>query len=285
VLIGTSLTEASNQVVRNGFYLPELIESECAIRLQHLHEQAWRLGIQSDELAGLTAIEGTPHRVLTETAASTDASLVVVGAAESWGRLSKLLGSTADRVVRGAACPVLAVRGELELPPHRVLVAVDLSPASGDAMRRGLQVLAVIGGGPWGRPRTAIEALYVEEAPLLAAMRLDVDQPPIASGAAEQLERFVAANLPDPDWHVTGRVRRATAADREILGRCEEVAPDLVVLGTHGRSGFERLLIGSVAESVMRHAQSSVLIVPPRAAARAPVPAAEPARAAVGATR
>ncbi len=83
------------------------------------------------------------------------------------------------------------------------------------------------------------------------------------------LERFLAANQPEPGWHISGRVRRATAADREILGRCEEVAPDLVLLGTHGRSGFERLLVGSVAESVMRHAQSSVLIVPPEAAAGA----------------
>jgi nucleotide-binding universal stress UspA family protein len=183
--------------------------------------------------------------------------------------------------VRAAACPVLAVRGELELPPHRVLIAVDLSPASGDAMQRGLQVLAVIGGGPWGRPRTAIEALYVEETPLLDAMQLDMDQPRMESDAAEALERFIAAHVPDPGWHVSGRVRRATAADREILGRCEEVAPELVVLGTHGRSGFERLLIGSVAESVMRHAQSSVLIVPPKAAAWAAAAAREPERVAV----
>ncbi|MBV8201594.1 MAG: universal stress protein [Acidobacteria bacterium] len=313
MLIGTSLTEASQQVVRNGLriaraagaqlhlvhaydltmlysgaamgggaYLPELIEAESAIRLQRLEDQAWRLGIQRDELAGLTAIEGTPHRVLAETAARSDASLIVVGAAESWGRLSKLLGSTADRVVRAAACPVLAVRGELELPLRRVLIAVDLSPASGDAMRRGLEVLAVIGSGPWGRPRTAIEALYVEEAPLFGAGLMDADPPRNESAAAAELDRFIAAHLPEPGWLVSGRVRRATAADREILGRCEEAAPDLVVLGTHGRSGFERLLIGSVAESVMRQAQSSVLIVPPKAAARAAA-APEPVRVRAGA--
>jgi universal stress protein E len=319
VLIGTSLAEASHQVVRNGLriaraagakihlvhaydltmlysgagmggggvYLPDLIEAESANRQQRLEEQAWRLGIQREELAGLTAIEGTPHRVLQETAVTAGASLIVVGAAESWGRLSKLLGSTADRVVRAAACPVMAVRGELELPPRRVLIAVDLSPASGDAMQRGLQVLGVIGGGPWGRPRTAIEALYVEESPLLEAVRLAVDRPRGETEAAAELDRFVAANLPEPGWQISGRVRRATAADREILGRCEEVAPDLVVLGTHGRSGFERFLIGSVAESVMRHAQSSVLIVPPAAAAKSAVAKAaaatlEPARVAAG---
>jgi len=310
VLIATSLTRASDQIVRNGVriaraagakihlvhafdltmlysgaamgggaYLPEMIEGECAGHLERLQDQAWRLGIQRQELGGLTALEGAPHRVLVETAARTGASLIVMGAAESWGRLSKLLGSTADRVVRAAACPVLALRGELELPPRRVLVAVDLSPASGDAMLRGLEVLAAIGAGPAGRrPRTAVEALYVVENPLLEAVLPTAGRRWVEAMAAENaenaeeaedLERFIAAHLPDSGWQVSGRVRSARAADSEILGRCAEATPDLVVLGTHGRSGFERLLIGSVAESVMRHAQVSVLIIPPRAAAGA----------------
>jgi universal stress protein E len=300
VLIATSLTEASDQVVRNGvrmaraagakihlvhaydltmlysgaamgggIYLPELIEEESAGQLRRLESQVRRLGIRREELQGLTALAGAPHRVLVETAADDDASLIVMGAAESWGSLSKLVGSTADRVVRAAACPVLALRAELELPPRRVLIAVDLSPASGDAMLRGLRVLAAIGAGPGGRPRAAVEALYVAETPLLESMLPAVDPRRVEAQAAdaEELERFIAAHLPEPGWHVSGRVRSAGAADREILGRCAEAAPDLLVLGTHGRSGFERFLIGSVAESVMRHALCSVLIIPFRAAA------------------
>jgi nucleotide-binding universal stress UspA family protein len=303
VIIATSLTKASDQIVRSGVriaraagaqihlvhaydltmlysgaamgggvYLPELIEGESAGQLQRLQDQAWRLGIQRAELAGLTALEGAPHRVLVETAAAAGTSLIVMGAAESWGSLSKLLGSTADRVVRAATCPVLALRGELELPPRRVLIAVDQSPASGDAMRRGLRVLAAIGAGPGGRPRTAIEALYVAETPRLKAVLPTLDPRRVEARAADdaaELESFIAAHLPEPGWHVSGRVRSASAADREILTRCAEAAPDLVVLGTHGRSGFERFLIGSVAESVMRHAQGSVLIIPPLCAAGA----------------
>jgi len=317
VIIATSLTKASDQIVRSGVriaraagarihlvhaydltmlysgaamgggvYLPELLEQESAGHLLCLQDQAWRLGIQREELAGLTALEGAPHRVLVETAAAAGASLIVMGAAESWGSLSKLLGSTADRVVRAATCPVLAMRGELELPPRRVLIAVDLSPASGEAMRRGLRVLAAIGASPEGRPRTAIEALYVAETPLLEAVLPTVDPRQVEADAGKELERFIAAHLPEPRWHVSGRVRCAGAADREILGRCAEAAPDLVVLGTHGRSGFERFLIGSVAESVMRHAQGSVLIIPPRAAAGAAglgaARAPEPVAAAAG---
>lgn len=297
VIIATSLTRASDPIVRNGVriaraagakihlvhahdltmlysgaamgggaYLPELIEQESAGQLRRLQDQASRLGIQPEELAGLTALEGAPHRVVVETAAAAGASLIVMGAAESWSGLSKLLGSTADRVVRAASCPVLALRGELELPPRRVLIAVDLSPASGDAMRRGLRVLATLGAGPTGRPLTAIEALYVAETSLLEAVLPTVDPRQVEADAGKELERFIAAHLPEPGWQVGGRVRCAGAADREILGRCAEAAPDLVVLGTHGRSGFERFLIGSVAESVMRHARGSVLVIPPLSA-------------------
>ena len=106
------------------------------------------------------------------------------------------------------------------------------------------------------------------EAPPLEAL-LPVDRRQVEARSeedAEELESFIAAHLPEPGWHVSGRVRSAGAADREILGRCAEATPDLVVLGTHGRSGFERFLIGSVAESVMRHAPGSVLIIPPACA-------------------
>jgi nucleotide-binding universal stress UspA family protein len=51
----------------------------------------------------------------------------------------------------------------------------------------------------------------------------------------------------------------------EILDRAKAVAADLIVMGTHGRSGFERLMIGSVTEKVLRQASCPVLSVPPRA--------------------
>jgi hypothetical protein len=56
------------------------------------------------------------------------------------------------------------------------------------------------------------------------------------------------------------------SAIAEIVSRVEQWRPDLVVLGTHGYSGFERFLIGSVAEEVIRRASANALLIPPRAA-------------------
>lgn len=53
----------------------------------------------------------------------------------------------------------------------------------------------------------------------------------------------------------------------EILAQAREMSADLLVLGTHGRSGFDRLVLGSVTEKVLRKAEGPVLSVPPRAPA------------------
>jgi nucleotide-binding universal stress UspA family protein len=59
---------------------------------------------------------------------------------------------------------------------------------------------------------------------------------------------------------------------REILGRAGSMAADLIVMGTHGARGFERLLLGSVTERVLRKAPCPVLTVPRRAPDVTPVP-------------
>jgi hypothetical protein len=51
----------------------------------------------------------------------------------------------------------------------------------------------------------------------------------------------------------------------EILAELDQLSAGLVILGTHGRSGFDRLLLGSIASTVLRQAPCSVLIIPPAA--------------------
>jgi len=62
-------------------------------------------------------------------------------------------------------------------------------------------------------------------------------------------------------------------AATEIVAKAAAAHSDLIVLGTHGRSGFERFMLGSVTEKVLRKAECPVLTVPPRLAASAAIPA------------
>ena len=78
-----------------------------------------------------------------------------------------------------------------------------------------------------------------------------------------------------PGVRVEGLVAEAPEVYSEILIQAERLGSDLVVMGTHGHSGFERLFLGSTAEKVLRKARSPVMTVPPRAPdamPRGPVP-------------
>jgi len=300
VLIGTSLTEASEEVVRAGLkvaraakaqvvlahayslhvayggapYVPDLamnevLEAERQGLRRQMENQALRLGIQPEELAGFELGPAPAHQMIMETARKINAGLIVVGAAES-PRLAKLFGSTADRVVRKATCPVLVVRRELPMPPARVLLPVDLSFLSAEAFHEGLEVLGLLAREPG--PAAAlpeIEAMYVvtDLDRHLFASELDPEEAPERAEmhAREELDRFLGRHAAGSPFVVTPRVVSGYVED-EILLRIREWEPNLVVIGTHGRSGFERFLVGSVAARVTRDGGANVLVVPPAVA-------------------
>lgn len=298
VLIGTSLNEASDPVIRSGVlvarragarvhlahaYSPpmtysgspffpevplgELFKAERAALQRQLDQQIARLGIDRSELAGIHLEVGPPHRFLVDTAREIGADLIVTGSSES-PRLARFFGSTADRVLRKATCPVLVVRGELRIPPERVLLPVDLSPLSAEAFEAGLRFLTRIDG----TVKPVVEALFV---------MTELDRQALAAGATgieaeavaeKELERFVALHAADAPWKVAP-VLETGFVDTGILEQIEICKPDLVLLGTHGRSGFERFLLGSIATTVIRQGTSSVLVIPPLAAREEPASA------------
>ena len=98
-----------------------------------------------------------------------------------------------------------------------------------------------------------------------------MDLPPLVLEDAERQRlvadmRRMAARVPVPvQVRLDFRVREGSVHD-EILAESTETHADLLVLGTHGRSGFQRLFLGSVTEKVIRKAACPTLVVPPRAA-------------------
>lgn len=84
----------------------------------------------------------------------------------------------------------------------------------------------------------------------------------IVAGADATMNAFVAENL--PGLEVTGKVVTGYPAE-EILEQAEAEEADLIVMGTHGRKGIDRILFGSVAEKVVKTAKCPVLTVRPEA--------------------
>lgn len=96
-----------------------------------------------------------------------------------------------------------------------------------------------------------------------------MDLPPLVLEAADRARiesdmRRMAAVVP-AGVSVDVRVEQTESAHREILAQLAATHADLLVLGTHGRSGFQRLFLGSVTEKVIRKATCPTLVVPPRA--------------------
>ena len=105
---------------------------------------------------------------------------------------------------------------------------------------------------------TAVPYYFGAEVAPLALPPIDLAQ------VTSELQRFVDTEEV-PGMHVETLVTQAPDTYREILVQADQLQADLIVLGTHGRSGFERLYLGSITEKVLRKAHGAVMTVPPRA--------------------
>ena len=297
IVIGTTLGEASDEVVAagariaqatgatihlvNAFAVPlalaggPFVQTAYEVPLdprelaqagrERMEDQIARLRLAGGGSIVRHVEEGPAHRVLSEVARRENAELIVVGAADTLG--AHLFGSTASRVVRKARCPVLVLRFALRLPPRRVLMPVDLSPLSAEAVTCGLALLERMGAarpGAQGHQGTAIEAFHVVVPTGSEGFIPHFDLEGAVRAGANKLGDFLSSNVRD-GWRIERRAAFGGARE-EVLHHIESTRPDLVVMGTHGLSGFERFMLGSVAESVVRACRTSVLVVPPRAA-------------------
>lgn len=144
---------------------------------------------------------------------------------------------------------------------ERVLCPVDLS----DASRRAFDYARAFAG----RHEGALTVVHVVEAAAWVGMPVEGLAGLAADTRAaltEQLDWWVARRA-DPSAVVQTQVREGPVVTT-ILDAARELRADLIVVGTHGRSGFQRFALGSVAERVLRRSPCPVIIVPAREDAR-----------------
>ncbi|HEY0784109.1 MAG TPA: universal stress protein, partial [Thermoanaerobaculia bacterium] len=224
-----------------------------------LARQVERLGATGLASLRRHAVQGPAHRALLAVAREVAADLVIVGAADTL--VGRILGTTASRVLRGSLCPVLLLRGRLPMPPERVLLPVDLSELSAEVVARGLTVLDQLGVDRAAADLELFHAVAAtEHEPIAMFRRRDVARRP----GTEDLADFVARHRLESGFRLGRRCEAGPPRERFLL-RIETFRPDLAILGTHGAAGFERFLLGSVAESVLKSARVSVLVLPPSA--------------------
>lgn len=241
---------------------PERTQEQHTAQLDLLETAKHALGDRVRAVAGrdadeLLTVSGEPHRQILALATQRHADLIVVGDSGQGGIARALFGRTVLKVLRGADVPVLVARPSKAHGP--TIAATDFSDpaapavyaAAADALARkaplvlfhAIDLLAV---GAYSASASA--------AGFLLAPGLLTEQ--LASAARLRLEG-VAGALGQP-----AEVRVGVAGPApEIVALAEETHADLVVVGTHGRSGVSRLVMGSVAESVVMNVTCPVLVV------------------------
>lgn len=202
----------------------------------------------------LALVEGSPHAAILELAGRLSPQLVVVSQSHKAALERYFLGSTAEQITRHAPCSVLIVKAE-RAPTGCVVAATDLSDAAvpaleagaAEAERRGVELVAV-------------HALDVAQ-PLTALFEptatLDEDTvKKLAAAAEEMLEDTLERSGHE------GRVKVVLGPPaRAISELADEEGASLLVVASQGHTGFEHVVLGSVAEAAVRKSHCSVLVV------------------------
>jgi nucleotide-binding universal stress UspA family protein len=199
---------------------------------------------------------GVPHRVILEYADEADIDLLVMGTHGRTGVERYLLGSVTEKVLRRSDVPVLTVRdtenGSVHYPYESVLVPTDGSATAGGAADVGLDVATRYGS-----------ELHVVSIVDAFSMGVDV-RSELMTDALEDAARVAVDDIADRAGNAVGGVETAIGYGnpyKKLRQYIEENDIDLVVMGTHGRTGLERYLLGSVTEKLVRTSPIPVLTV------------------------
>lgn len=224
-----------------------------------------RLSAAHPGAAAGESLAGDPKTVILDRATAISADLIVAGThgRSAVGRL--LIGSTATALLRYASCSVEIVRPREQAGSgYKILLATDGSEHSAAAARS-------IAARPWPAG-TQVRVLSVVEI-LLPAVRAMLEPPfldeaYLESARADAMKRAqeAIANareiLASASLDVSDSVSVLVDPPQTIIvNEATEWGADLIVLGSHGRSGVDRFLLGSVSESVAMHAPCSVEVI------------------------
>lgn len=226
------------------------------------------------ELPGSTAERhvrtGRAYRQICEVASKVGAELIVIATHGRTGLRRLMLGSTAERVVRHAPCPVLVVRERerefvetgkgkpAALHITKILVPLDFS----DSSREGL-LYAISFAKRFGASLILLHAIQVM--PFVPADGHAAHERMPAPGVIERAARLGARKfLKQIDFAGVAyqmEIQSGSPA-QEICRFAENAGVDVIITSTHGQTGLAHVLIGSTAEHVVRYAHSPVLVVP-----------------------
>jgi nucleotide-binding universal stress UspA family protein len=261
VLVNAQANDAPIAEVDNKM-LEQLGEVSAAVRVEEARQLADRLAlIQARGVATeIVSRVGPADEIIIAAATEFAAELIVLGSHGLTGISRLLLGSVAAGTIRSSSCDVLVCRGPATRTAfQRPLVATDFSEASTKALQHAARICT---------PGVPIDVIHAWQLPagswgatLLGQARFpwSTVRDAVLAGARSQADKLLAeySKLGNP---INIDLVQGPAAS-VITHAAEKDGHDLIAVGAHGHRGVRRLLLGSVAESTIRHSPCSVLVV------------------------
>ncbi len=237
-------------------YTLEEIAQKTGVRLQAL--------VASPALARLQVEyevrKGKPFVELITAGRAWLADLIVVGGASRTEE--PFLGGTSERILRKALVPVMVAKKLLSSEAKTFLVPTDFSSCARKAAEEALMLAERFGGRVFFFHALDLAPSYT----VAYAHELGVSvpiSPPSPEEIEPEWEAFLSGlPLEKLDWEKCTEEGQAATA---IVHQAKHVQADIIVIGTHGRSGLPHMLLGSIAEKVVRTASCPVLTIRPEA--------------------
>lgn len=234
-----------------------LADTHADAAKQEIRDHLDRVAPSNDMSIAIEVVFGKAYASILEFSENIDADLVIVGMHRENALKDMFRGTTVERIVRASDVPTLLVKDRVSRPYRRVMVGVDFSVYSRRAIEFAIKFV----------PTGEFHLVHAYEVPFKGFLRgLDTrrevskhHQVGFETMIEEEMATFLSSLHPSPPK--LERIMEEGMVRDVIHRQISRLSPDVLVIGTHGRTGVAHAFLGSVAEDLLRDPPCDVLAV------------------------
>jgi nucleotide-binding universal stress UspA family protein len=280
IVVATDFSERSDRAIRRATILARtfgatvklihVVDDDQPQHLIEVEEHATH-DLLEEQVTSLREIDGLdcefcvaigdPFEKITQLAREDDADLLVIGPHRRQILQDVFIGTTAERTIRTSDRPVLMANAAPVGPYRQILIATDLSECSSSTLRAAKELELM--------DTAKASVLHVYDAPATGLMsRASLSEDQIKDYMINEEQRAslsLLAFLVENDLRSLPSVLKPALSPVEdvVLSAAHDISAELIILGSHGKTGLAKTLLGSVAEKLLRIADRDILVVPP----------------------
>ena len=234
-----------------------IADAQAAAARQAIEEHVQTLAAGEGPRIAVEVVFGSGSADILDMSEKTQAEMIVLGMHRKDALLDIFRGTTAERVVRTSTVPVLLVRERAGHPYGRIMVGVDFSVYS----RRAVEFAARL------VPDGEFHLVHAYDVPFSAFIQGQDTRREISKRVAAQFQEMVEKEMAAFLSTVEGKavkfeqVMQQGVAHEVLHQQVAKLKPDLLVVGTHGKTGVARAVLGSMSEDLLRDPPCDVLAV------------------------